>query len=416
MIRRWWPGLAGLAMTGIFIGSLMTEITLRPGYDFGIFLAAGGSVLHGLNPYAYTNLHATGFLHARAQGLLFPYLPWVAFLFAPLSVLGVVPALIVWDVILAVVIFGVTFAWARELSIGKSWLAGLMAGLSASAVHNYGLGQVSILCLAFVVVSLLAARRGNLPLAGALAVFAGLLKPQDAVVAPVLVLLLALQHRELRKTLLAEAATVLALIGLPLLAQPSLLSHWLTFELAFAKIPNAGSTAGIGLTSIAGWFGQTETPSVKVVLDAVVIVAAVAIAVLRSTKSEAWVSRSSWVILTPLTVWLLLTPYANQQDIVLVIPMLLLLVADARLSILNRALIVAVAIAVSSTQEILMPRVNMTYDINVVILAMLVAEIATIWLPSLELGFKRQFKLIAAQYLSNAGHRNAIASRRAQNS
>ena len=398
MIRRLWPALAALGMVGIFAGSLVTEIALRPGYDFGIFLAAGGSVFHGLSPYSFVNLHATGFLHARAHGLLFPYLPWVAFLFAPLSLLGVIPALIVWDVILAVMIFGVTFAWARELNLGKPGLAGLMAALSASAVHNYGLGQLSILCLAFVVAALLAARKDNLPLAGALAVFAGLLKPQDAIVVPALVLLLALQHRELRKTLLAEAATALALIGLPLIAQPSLLTNWLTFELAFAKIPNAGGAAGIGLTSIAGWFGHADTPSLKLIVLALLIVAGATVGAMLATKGEGMAARSSWIILAPLTVWLLLTPYANQQDIVLVIPMILLLIADARLPIFNRALIVAVAAAVSSTQEILMPRVNMAYDIDVVILAVLVAEIATMWLPSFELGFKRQLKLVAAQH------------------
>jgi hypothetical protein len=388
VIRRFWPVPVIIAMLVIGLASLRTEVAIHPGYDFTIFLAAGGSVLHGLSPYTYTNLHATGFLHARAHGLLFPYMPWVAFIFAPLSVLGAIPALIVWDIHLAVVIFGVTFAWARELSIGTPWLAGLMAGISAAAVHNYGLGQLAILCLAFVVAALLAARKGNLPLAGALAVFAGLLKPQDAIVVPALVLLLALQHRELRKTLLAEAATVLALLGLPLLAQPSLLSNWLSFELAFAKIPNPGEIAGISLTSIVGWFGQTDTPSLKLVLVAAVIVAAVAFAVLRATRGETWASRSSWIILAPLTVWLLLTPYANQEDIVLVIPMLLLLVAAARLPILNRALIVAVAIVVSSTQEILMPRVNMSYSIDVVILAVLVAEVATMWMPSFELGLR----------------------------
>lgn len=396
MIRRLWPVVVILGMLVLGFESWITELAIHPGYDFTIFLAAGASVLHGLSPYAHANLHATGFLHARAHGLLFPYLPWVAFLFAPLSFLGAVPALSVWDVILATLIFGVIFAWARELSIGKPWLAGLMAGLSATAVHNYGLGQLSILCLAFVVASLLAARKGNLPLAGALAVLAELLKPQDAIVVPALVLLLALQNRELRKTLLAEAVAALALLGLPLLTQPSLLANWLSFELAFAKIPNAGGAAGIGLSSVAGWFGHADTPSVKLVLVAAAIVAAVGFAVLRATKNDTWAARSSWVILAPLTVWLLLTPYANEQDVVLVIPMLLLLVSDARLPILNRVLIVAVAITVSSTQEIMMPRISMSTDIDVVVLAALLAEIATIWLPNFELGLRSLMSQMSA--------------------
>ena len=398
MIRRGWPALAALGMIGIFAGSLVTEIALRPGYDFGIFLAAGGSVFHGLSPYAYGSLHATGFLSPRAHGLLFPYLPWVAFIFAPLSLLGAVPALVVWDILLAALIFGSIYAWARELGVSRPWLAGLMAMLSAAAVHNYGLGQLSILCMALVVCTLLAVRKGNMPLAGALAVAAALLKPQDALVVPILVLVVALQSRALRKALVGEAAAALALLGLPLLAQPSLLINWIHFELAFARIPNAGGAAGIGLTSIGGWLGRAPTPSLKLIALALLIVAGATVGVVMATRREGMATRSSWIILAPLTVWLLLTPYANQQDIVLVIPLLVLLVAAARLPILNRALIVGVAIVVSSTQEILMPRVSMAYDIDVVILAVLVAEIATMWLPSFELGFKRQIELVAAQH------------------
>lgn len=380
-ISRLWPPATALCFLAIFIASLTTEIAMRPGYDFAIFLAAGASVLHGLSPYVYSNLHITEFLHHRAHGLLFPYLPWVAFVFAPLSPLGLIRALVVWDILLAIAMFGATFVWARSLNIRHPWFVGALAVLSAAAVHNYGLGQVSIFCLGFIVGALLAARKGNMSLAGALAVAAALLKPQDALVAPILVLVVALQFRGLRKAIAGEVAAALTLLGLPLLAQPSILINWIHFELAFVHIPNPGGAAGIGLTSIGGWVGQTPMPSLKLIALALLVVAGATAGVILATRREGLAARSSWIILAPLTVWLLLTPDANQQDVVLVIPMLLLLIADIRLSLLNRTLLVAIAIVATSTQEILMPRISMAYDIDVVVLAALVMEIFVAWWP-----------------------------------
>lgn len=90
----------------------------------------------------------------------------------------------------------------------------------------------------------------------------------------------------------------------------------------------------------------------------------------------------TWAILAPLTAWSLLTPYANQQDIVLAIPALLLLTTNMRLSLLNRGLLVIIAIVVSSTQEILIPRLSMAYDVDAIMLAALLMEIFVVWWPS----------------------------------
>jgi hypothetical protein len=123
-------------------------------------------------------------------------------------------------------------------------------------------------------------------------------------------------------------------------------------------------------------------PSLKLIALALLVVAGATAGVILATRREGLAARSSWIILAPLTVWLLLTPDANQQDVVLVIPMLLLLIADIRLSLLNRGLLVIIAIVVSSTQEILIPRLSMAYDVDAIMLAALLMEIFVVWWPS----------------------------------
>ncbi len=343
--RPLWMVLSATVIVAVTLGvavltfKAMIFISPHPaGPDFRVFYAAGWMLRHGQDPYDTKNLMAVMGRVTGAGGppvALFLYVPWFALLMVPFSLLPFWAAYGLWDALIFTVITVAAYQWALKLGWKHPGVAAGVAALSTIAFINYELGQVAILSVGFLVAVLLAVEAGRLGWAGALAMAGALLLPQD--LWPLVPLLWIVPRpwswAGLRRGLLGEAIALLALVGAPLLMRAGLLGEWIHRLLHFGvKLPFQGELVGLsGLVTFAppSWHlsAGLGDPLVDLVAFADLAVATVLVVQLLRSPALGNLDRSrrtGWLLLLPMGIWLLATPYGHIQDVAAIFPLAML--------------------------------------------------------------------------------------------
>lgn len=326
-------------------------LLLAAGGDFRVFYSAGWMLRRGADPYDSASLlhvmvHVTDGPMLRTM-MPFPYLPWFGMVMVPFSLLPYWVAFGLWDTLSFSAVTTATWWWADTLGWRHAGWTAIGAGFSTVAVFNYALGQVSTLVLALLVGTLLAANARHFVLAGALAVTGALLKPQD--LWPVVPLLWVVPQvptiAVLGRILLGQVGAVLVLVGGPLLANAGLLSSWLELVLhSDSRLPSQTALVGLqlpGLLTFAPQLGLSpglRDPLVVVLTLFGCLAAVVLVRQLRKLPVLIWFHperRIGWLVLLPLGVWMLSTPYGHTQDVIVAFPLLLLALGDPRSTLLH---------------------------------------------------------------------------------
>jgi len=309
------------------------------GDDFRVFYTAAWMLRHGTDPYRSTQLLST---MARvtpgglARGpMLFAYLPWFGFAAVPFSILPYRVAFSLWVALSLMAIYVATIRWARNLGWRRPWLAALVAAVSVEACLTYLTGQVTAAALGILVTTLLAANARRYGLAGLLSMAGALLKPQDLwLLVPLLWMVpQPASLSTLKRILSGQAAAALVLLGLPLMAAPGILGRWFAGVIHFAATLPA-QTELVGLPGLLSWLPADWGLSARFSDPVVSLVVAgglggIGLTIWRWLLNPALrqlprPQRIGWVLLLPLGIWLLATPYGHTQDMVVVFPLALL--------------------------------------------------------------------------------------------
>ncbi len=336
-----------IAATTAAVGVLTFKFALLPphpvGGDFRVLYSAGWMVRHGRDPYN-TQALMDVMSHITDSGPLkvplpFVYVPWLGAIMVPFSLLPFWAAYGLWVAFTFVVISAGTYLWARALGWRFSRTAALVASFSTVAFINYDLGQVAALAAGLLVAVLLTVLAGRLWWAGALAMTGAMLLPQDLfpLVAVLWVAAKTMYPARWRQVLFGQATAFVALVGASLLIHFSLLAAWIQSLFHFGTTPPFQSElAGIsGLVTFApsSWHlsqGLSD-PFISLVAVAGVLVVTALLRWLVLSPAIADFNparRAGWLILLPLGVWLVATPYAHIQDVAAAFPLTMLTLGD----------------------------------------------------------------------------------------
>lgn len=351
--RPLWMVLSGTLIAAVTLALVVltakSMLLLVAGGDFRVFYSAGWMLRRGTDPYDSASLFhvivrvTDGPMSHTVMPFL--YLPWFAMVMVPFSLLPYWVAFGLWDTLSFSAVTTATWWWADTLGWRHAGWTAVAAGFSTVAVFNYALGQVSTLVLALLVGTLLAANARHFGLAGVLAVTGALLKPQE--LWPVVLLLWVVPQGPtiavLGRILLGQVGAVLVLVGAPLLVNARLLSGWLQLIIHFgSRLPSQTELVGLpGLLPFAPQLGLSpglHDPLVVVLtlfgcLATVVLVRQLLkLPVLIGIHRE---RRIGWLVLLPLGVWMLFTPYGHTQGVVVAFPLLLLALGDPRSTLLR---------------------------------------------------------------------------------
>ncbi|MGA9774295.1 MAG: glycosyltransferase family 87 protein [Candidatus Dormiibacterota bacterium] len=269
----------------------------------------------------------------------FPYLPWVGMVMAPFSVLPFWIAFALWDALGLAMITVATWRWAVALDWRHPWWAAMVAGGSSVAVVNYFLGQVSTVVLALLVAALLAAKDRRYGWAGAIAMTGALLKPQD--LWPLILLVWLVPESPTAsawaRIALGQISAFLILVGTPLLVSGALLGSWLQLLIHFgSRLPSQRELVGLpGLLAFtpANWHLSPSFQDPVVVVMILLGCLAIVVMLHRLLLTAALLRlpparRIGWLLLLPLGVWMLVTPYGHTQDVVVAFPLTMLALGD----------------------------------------------------------------------------------------
>lgn len=337
-----WLVAASTGLVGVtfgYVAATLTTVAAAPtfaGMDFHVFYAAGLVVRHGGDPYQFAALSSA---MARWTGvppanliMRFVYAPWFGIIMAPLSILPYVPCVILWTALgFAAVVLPMT-KWASTLGWPHSSAIAIAAGICGVAMTNYYVGQVATFELALLIAVLISVIKGRFAAAAALAVVAALLKPQDLWPLVPLVWLAAATIGKLPRgrMLTSQIATAALLLGLPLFVNAALIPDWLRATAAFAQ--NLRGQPGLaGLPGMLNFLPNRLHiyPNLNDPLVAGIAAAGCATAILwlwhgfhhggfpRLSEPR----RVAWVLLIPSATWLLVTPYGHTQDLITLLPL-----------------------------------------------------------------------------------------------
>lgn len=347
--RPIWIVLSGTVMTAITAAvaalTVKSMLLLAAGEDFRVFYSAGWMLRRATDPYNSTRLFRV-MLRVTSGPLPhsltpFPYLPWFGMIMVPFSLLPYWVAFGLWDTLSFLAVTAAAWWWAHALTWRHAKVAAVVAGFSSVAIFNYALGQVSTMVLALLVGTLIAARADRMGLAGALAVTGALLKPQD--LWPVVPLLWVVPEAPtvavLSRILLGQVTACLVLVGAPLLVGAGLLSAWFHLIIHFgSRLPAQTELVGLpGLLTFAPTtWGLSPSLRDPVVLGLTLLDCVAAVALVRQLRISPLITglgrerRIGWLLLLPLGIWMVVTPYGHTQDVIVAIPLLMLAMGDPR--------------------------------------------------------------------------------------
>jgi hypothetical protein len=233
--RRLFLLVAALALALAGLGVIVTrpsqQPTVLPLHDFVEYWAAGRLVVLGENPYDAERMHDLERQAGRTdEGILMWNPPWVLPLVAPLGLLDVRTAHLLWMLFhLAVIALCADVLWRLNDGNPSARIVALVVAFTFLPTWFALLaGQISPLLLLGAVAFLALLRRGNDGLAGAATVLLAV-KPHLAYLFWLALLLWAIRARRWR-VLLGGALTGFVLTGIALALDPGVLGHyWHTF-------------------------------------------------------------------------------------------------------------------------------------------------------------------------------------------
>ena len=309
--------------------------------DFRVFYSAAVVIAHGGNPYHQATIVAVEQHVRRSQaapvaGSNYAYLPVVAWVLIPLTLL---PFWLAWTcfTVLAVTLTGCSvYALTRHFGWGHPAVAVTTVELLWVSLWGYLLGQFDALLLAALTAALLSRLHGRGLVAGAVLATA-LVKPQLLLPAvPLLVLSFWPDRRATLRCAAGFLMTSVVLLVADTVVTPGLLRPWWHYLHQFAA---AVPQTQFGLAGLSGLtadmprsWGLTDavTSGLAVGLaTAGVLVAAVLAVRFAVDRCRGRGGSGREIVLSvmlPFSVWLLVTPYSHLNDLLLLLPLLLVLV------------------------------------------------------------------------------------------
>jgi Glycosyltransferase family 87 len=303
------------ALAGVLVGLCLTTVWgfvqiggLAP--DWRVFYSAGAVVAHGGSPYDHPTLFHEEELASsikpplKAAGV-FINPPLVALLLRGATVFSLWISFALATLVgVALIVLSLRW-WLRTWNAREKWaLAGL---LSFPAFYGLVLGQFDALLFASVTLACVLVRRR--PTLAGLCMIAIFFKPH--LLWPLLFLLGAYGGR---RFMVSSAATVLVGAFAEELFLPGSTSQFVHGLLDFTK--NLGAQKDV--VGVPGYF-QASAPKL--------MLTGVGVALVLAFTWYAWARRPSLEIAIPLglTVWLLMSPYAHTNDLLLILPLSLAL-------------------------------------------------------------------------------------------
>jgi membrane-associated HD superfamily phosphohydrolase len=146
-----------------------------------------------------------------------------------------------------------------------------------------------------------------------------------------------------------------------------ILLDWAHFISVYATTPNSGSVNGIGIaSSLTGWMPKATFLIPLLTLAGLVIVSFIWFKLYASSslKRLSRNRRTGWIILTPMALWLLWTPYANTPDFLLLLPFVVFIVAETGFAMrrIEATFLVVIVLVVPALQQMIVHHLNQHFE------------------------------------------------------
>ncbi|MGA7087145.1 MAG: glycosyltransferase 87 family protein [Candidatus Dormiibacterota bacterium] len=335
-------GLVGWALLVLYLPiALNRHVPLGEGTDFFGYRAVAWDLLHRLNPYQIAALHRG--MHAAGVGGSFPpyyafALPlWVGFLFLWAPSLPLTAGFIVWTALSIGLVLASAVVLARWLGWRRPWLVGLVVVATPAAIVGYMVGQLDALLLFLLTLVLVAASSKKYFWAGLAAGFFVALKFEVAwPLAPFLLIVLWNDRHAFRRALEGELVAGMFCLVVPMLFVPSWPTAWVHKLVGFtASIPNIQpDPAGlVGLVRVLprSWHitpGLHDPITWILVLVCLIAFFLLGLSLLRGHIELEDRERLCVGLGVPLVLWALCSPYGHSDDILVLLPVVLLLLSS----------------------------------------------------------------------------------------
>jgi uncharacterized membrane protein YiaA len=340
-------------MAAIFVPHLATSGSYALAGDYRRYYAAVHLFLNGQNPYNQTTLiNAAQHIHAipmsvnlRADG--FVLLPFILWPLIPLALLPYGVSFVLLEVLsLAGIIWSLT-TLARHLDWQKWWLVPLFGCLWWPVVWGRVLGQLDFLILIGVVGTCLLVSSRHYYFAG-LALASVWVQPELGWIAGVaLIILLWDDRRALVQTLGSFLAVSVVLFAASAFIPHGILTDWIAGGGVFAHREASHETALLGLPAILSIFrphdyklyGATSafTLGTAFLGTSAAIVTGIWFRLSSVLRSMPVGERVLWQMFVPLGIWLLVTPYGHPNNLMLLLPLVLLVIGPDATNIAHSA-------------------------------------------------------------------------------
>ncbi|MFZ0168917.1 MAG: glycosyltransferase 87 family protein [Candidatus Dormiibacterota bacterium] len=334
-------GLIGWVLLLLYIPIALNRHALGQGTDFLGYRAVAWDLLHGLNPYKLAPLHL-GMHAAGVSGPFSPYysfaLPlWVGALFLWAPGVSLAIGFIFWSALSVVLVLTSAVMLARWLGWRRPWTVAVVVVATPVATLGYIAGQLDALLLFLLTLALLAASTRRFFLAGLAAGFFVALKFEVAwPVAPFLLLVVWNDREALKRAFAGELLAGLLCLLVPMLWLPSWPSVWLHKLVGFtASIPHIqpdpSGLGGLLRLLPSGWH---VSPGLHDPITWILVVASLLGFVLlgrlllRGNTELDSRERLCLGLVAPLVLWSLCSPYGHSDDVLILLPVLLLLLSS----------------------------------------------------------------------------------------
>jgi hypothetical protein len=347
--RAWLTIPLGLtvAMAAIFVPHLTIGGSYALAADYRHYYAAVHLFLNGQNPYNQTTLIAASqhihaipmYLNRREDG--FVLLPFILWPLIPLALLPYGVSFVVLEVLSLSGIIWSAATLARHLRWQKWWLVPLFGCLWWPVVWGRILGQLDFLILIGVVGTCLLVSSRRYYFAG-LALASVWVQPELGWIAGVaLIVLLWGDRRAMVQTLGSFLAFSIAVFAISAFIPHGILAHWVAGGGVFAHREASHETDLLGLPAILQFiiphdykfYGASSVFALSIALLGTIAAIATGAwlrlsGVLRHVPAG---ERVLWQMFVPVGIWILVTPYGHPNNLVLLLPLVLLVIgSDAR--------------------------------------------------------------------------------------
>ncbi|MGA8426645.1 MAG: glycosyltransferase 87 family protein [Candidatus Dormiibacterota bacterium] len=335
-------GLFGWTLLVLYLPiALNHHVPLGEGTDFFGYRAVAWDLLHRLDPYKIAALHQG--MHAAGVGGSFPRyyafaLPlWVGFLFLWAPSLPLTGSFIVWAGLSIGLVLASAVLLARWLGWKQPWVVGLLVVATPAAAVGYMVGQLDAVLLFLLTLVLLAASSRKYFWAGMAAGFFVALKFEVAwPLAPFLLIVLWNDRQAFKRALQGELLAGLFCLVVPMLFVPSWPIAWVHKLVGFAASlphvqPDPAGLVGLVRVLPSSWH---VSPGLHDPLTWILVLLCLGAffwlgrSLLRGDLELDGRERLCVGLGVPLLLWALCSPYGHSDDILILLPVVLLVLSS----------------------------------------------------------------------------------------